>query len=67
MAEHQYAGFWIRVAAALIDTLLLLIIIVPLLMAVYGGQRPIVPLITGACGYKSIRVFCVTNFSRRGQ
>jgi uncharacterized RDD family membrane protein YckC len=32
----QYAGFWIRVGAALIDSLLITIVIVPLLVAIYG-------------------------------
>lgn len=31
-----YAGFWIRTAAVLIDTLVLLLIICPLLIAFYG-------------------------------
>lgn len=32
----EYAGFWIRVGASLIDTLLMLCIILPLLIAIYG-------------------------------
>lgn len=36
MGEIEYAGFWIRVGAALIDTLLILIIIGPLLTLIYG-------------------------------
>ena len=35
-SEIEYAGFWIRVGAALIDTLLLLIITLPILIAIYG-------------------------------
>ncbi len=35
-AVERYAGFWIRVVAALIDTALLLIITVPILLTVYG-------------------------------
>lgn len=31
-----YAGFWIRVGAALIDTVLLLMVTMPLLFAIYG-------------------------------
>lgn len=34
--DVEYAGFWIRVGAALIDTLLILAVIVPLLAAIYG-------------------------------
>ena len=36
MEEHHYAGFWIRVGAALIDTILMMAIIVPLVFALYG-------------------------------
>jgi uncharacterized RDD family membrane protein YckC len=38
MAEDnpEHAGFWIRVGASLIDTLLLLAITMPLLYAIYG-------------------------------
>lgn len=32
----EYAGFWIRVGASLIDTLLLVIIIYPILSVIYG-------------------------------
>jgi uncharacterized RDD family membrane protein YckC len=34
--ELEYAGFWIRVGASLIDTILLIVIILPLMMAFYG-------------------------------
>ena len=34
--DLEYAGFWVRVGAALIDTVLLAIIIWPVLTAVYG-------------------------------
>jgi len=38
MQEHEpkYAGFWIRTGAAIIDTLLILVVSVPLLVALYG-------------------------------
>ena len=38
MPDHdvQYAGFWVRVGATMIDTLLLMLIIFPLLVAIYG-------------------------------
>ncbi|OIO74093.1 MAG: hypothetical protein AUJ57_03040 [Zetaproteobacteria bacterium CG1_02_53_45] len=32
----EYAGFWIRVAATLIDSLLIILITVPLLYGIYG-------------------------------
>jgi uncharacterized RDD family membrane protein YckC len=36
-SDHQeYAGFWIRVGATLIDTLLILLIVLPLLTSIYG-------------------------------
>src|SRR5512145_258701 len=36
--ELEYVGFWPRVGAALIDTLLILFITVPLVTAIYGRQ-----------------------------
>ena len=36
MKEQEYAGFWIRTGAAIIDTILILIIILPILTAIYG-------------------------------
>ena len=36
MNEQEYAGFWIRVGAALIDTLILVIITLPILILIYG-------------------------------
>lgn len=38
MENQQYAGFWIRVGAALIDTAFLLAIILPVLYIIYGGS-----------------------------
>ncbi len=34
--ELVYAGFWVRTGAALIDSLLILVIILPLLVSIYG-------------------------------
>lgn len=34
--DLEYAGFWVRVWATLIDTVLILIIIAPLLTSIYG-------------------------------
>ena len=34
--DVEYAGFWVRVGATIIDTLLLLLLIFPLLVAIYG-------------------------------
>lgn len=34
--ELEYVGFWARVGAAIIDSILVLIVVLPLLMAVYG-------------------------------
>ncbi len=36
MEDLEYAGFWIRVGASLIDTILLMIIIIPLMSLIYG-------------------------------
>jgi len=38
MDELEYVGFWARVGAAMIDTLLLLVICVPLVTYIYGGS-----------------------------
>jgi len=32
----QYAGFWVRVAAALVDTVMLMLIAAPFMLAIYG-------------------------------
>lgn len=37
MKDIEYAGFWIRTAATLIDTVLLMIITLPILSVIYGG------------------------------
>ena len=34
--DVEYAGFWVRVGAAIIDTLLIMLLIFPLLLAIYG-------------------------------
>lgn len=36
--EIEYAGFWIRTGATLIDSVLLLMITLPLMFAVYGSE-----------------------------
>ncbi len=36
MQEVKYAGFWIRTGAAIIDTLLIMLVTFPLLLAIYG-------------------------------
>ena len=36
--ELEYVGFWLRVGAALIDTVLLLAVCVPLVTAIYGKE-----------------------------
>jgi uncharacterized RDD family membrane protein YckC len=38
MDEREYAGFWIRTGAAIIDSVLLMIILVPILTAIYGSD-----------------------------
>ena len=34
--DVEYAGFWVRVGATIIDTLLIMAVLVPLLVAIYG-------------------------------
>lgn len=36
--DIEYAGFWIRVGAAMIDTVLVMVITFPLLIALYGWR-----------------------------
>ena len=36
MNEQEYAGFWIRTGAAIIDSILIFIVTLPILLAVYG-------------------------------
>lgn len=36
--DIEYAGFWIRVWASIIDTVLIAIITIPILLAIYGTQ-----------------------------
>jgi len=38
MNNLEYAGFWIRVGAAIIDSILMVIIILPILTAIYGEE-----------------------------
>ncbi len=38
MNEQEYAEFWIRTGAAIIDTNLVLIIIAPILTTIYGAD-----------------------------
>ena len=37
--EVEYGGFWIRVGAALIDSVLVMLIIVPIVWWIYGPER----------------------------
>ncbi|SFI13099.1 Uncharacterized membrane protein YckC, RDD family [Collimonas sp. OK307] len=37
--EFEYVGFWLRVWASLIDTALMLIVIFPILFAIYGSEK----------------------------
>jgi len=37
--EFEYVGFWLRVWASLIDTVLMLIVIFPILFAIYGSEN----------------------------
>jgi uncharacterized RDD family membrane protein YckC len=38
MEDLEYAGFWVRTGAALIETILMLIIIIPILTLIYGSD-----------------------------
>jgi uncharacterized RDD family membrane protein YckC len=38
MDEQEYAGFWLRAAASIIDTILILMIVLPFLTLIYGNE-----------------------------
>lgn len=38
-SEFEYAGFWVRVGASIIDTLLIMIITIPILVSIYGWKH----------------------------
>ncbi|MBI9090629.1 MAG: RDD family protein [Desulfobacterium sp.] len=38
MKEQEYAGFWIRTGAAIIDSILMIIIMMPILISIYGAD-----------------------------
>lgn len=38
MQDTAYAGFWIRTGAAIIDSVLVLLVLVPILSAIYGAD-----------------------------
>ncbi|XOB61029.1 RDD family protein [Campylobacterota bacterium DY0563] len=38
MEEYEYAGFWIRVAASIIDTIILAMLTLPITMMIYGDS-----------------------------
>ena len=38
MNEMRYAGFWVRTTATFIDSILILVVIVPLLTLIYGSE-----------------------------
>jgi len=47
----EYVGFWKRVAASLIDVLILLVVIVPLLLAIYGSEYLARAQTSGTAGF----------------
>ena len=49
-AKVDYAGFWVRVGAAIIDSVLMMIIFIPLLMWIYGGEELLQRAQTGEFG-----------------
>lgn len=36
--SHKYTGFWLRVGASLIDTIIILVITYPILVSIYGWE-----------------------------
>ncbi len=47
MKNLEYAGFWIRVGASLIDTLILLLVLLPLIFSIYGLNSASVEVSSG--------------------
>lgn len=37
-SDFEYAGFWVRVGATIVDTLLIMVITFPLLISIYGWK-----------------------------
>ncbi len=37
-SEFEYAGFWVRVGATIIDTLVIMVITIPILVSIYGWK-----------------------------
>ena len=54
-----YAGFWIRVMAAVLDSLLLLMVMVPLLMVFYGPGVLFATESTERHGRKTKKTLCI--------
>lgn len=73
--NYEYAGFWARTAATLIDTLLLVMITWPILYAIYGHQylddtigiTPIQVLIEWVLPIAATVVFWVTKSATPGK
>lgn len=38
MSDYEYAEFWIRAGAAIIDSILMMIVIGPIPTAIYGSE-----------------------------
>jgi uncharacterized RDD family membrane protein YckC len=51
MKEREYAGFWIRTGAAIIDSLLILVIIFPIMMSLYGANHLSLESTAGSSSY----------------
>jgi uncharacterized RDD family membrane protein YckC len=74
--QYEYAGFWARVGAALIDTVLVLVITMPLLRLIYGSeygastglfQGPADILISGVLPAIAVVIFWVTRGATPGK
>src|SRR5262245_37550522 len=48
--DVRYAGFWVRVGAAMIDSILMMIIFIPILLWIYGGEELLTRSQTGDMG-----------------
>lgn len=53
MKEQEYAGFWIRVLASIIDTVMIIIILVPIMALIYGVNYMSTESMSGGVSYSA--------------
>ena len=51
MSEVEYAGFWIRTGAAIIDSVLVVIVLIPIILLIYGADTLLSGMPTDSLSY----------------